>query len=171
MPELCCWFSKFLCGQSVAPGLHICIFGSQGWQGGDDDGDTLVRLFSLLWAQEIFTMRSNGDLKCKCDCMWWLHARMCHLQNQTSGCSILKMLPHYPLLQNFEKNLCTINMVQKQTHQKHVAHEGIMDVCRWEVRWNCKIIFFSWELVTYFIWWEFFCILCLPKALLHEYWL
>lgn len=33
------------------------------------------------------------------------------------------------LLQSFE-----INMVQKQRHQEHVAHEGIMDVCRWEVR-------------------------------------
>lgn len=49
------------------------------------------------------------------------------------------------LTSKFWKNLCTINTVQKQTHQKHVAHEGIMDVCRWEVRWNCKIILFSWE--------------------------
>lgn len=46
-------------------------------------------------------------------------AWVCHLQNRTSSCSVLKMQPHYPLLQNSEKSQCTINMVQKQKHQEH----------------------------------------------------
>lgn len=66
-------------------------------------------------------MRTNWVLKCNYDCMCWSHAWLCHLQNQTSGCSVLKMQPHYPLLQNFEKSQCTIKWCRSRD-TRNVLH-------------------------------------------------
>lgn len=95
MPELCCWFSEFLCSQSIPPRLRIGIFGSQGLLGGGGAGGG--GWWSFLGTIN-FALPRNWVLKCNCDSMCWLHAWICHLQNQTSGCSVLKMQPHYPLL-------------------------------------------------------------------------
>lgn len=111
MPELCCWFSEFLCGQSVSPRLHTGIFGSQGgdWWGflafcGHKEFCTAIEFWNAVVSPFAHPMHgcANGKSKAVVAVIW--------------KCSFIA-----PSFKYFYKRECMINMIQNQRCQEHLS--------------------------------------------------